>query len=435
MADISGLLKSGGIDLERTATKIFGNVVEDFSRGVLEPGLRSAFGQPENPMPDRNDGSWSATSYAHSIANTNTRPKLKFLFRVEFLFRPEIIAQYPELGKSEFVFSIKAVDRPKVDFQYEEVNRYNFRTKVLKQIQHRELTMSFHDDTGNHVYDFFRIMMMIHSPITRRSSSASHDIASQVASYKTGHGMLFTNGLANNDFAHRGAIDTELGNAIQAIKITQMFLQPSTPELSNAAKEVAFFFMNPRIVSFDLDDVSHEVSDPNTFTMQFDYDFMIMAGIEELKSLPPEKSHPALPGAPAEPSPSAGGSTSSSAGSGMGGMISGILGDIGGRAAQKIVSETVGKALRKVPGLGGLSTTLGGLVNTAARAGVTTIVNGISRSITSNSGLMGSQTLITAPTKSMITDTATFGEDKAGFNTSNGTVPTYTGFIDNSNQG
>jgi len=428
MADISGILKSGGIDLERTATQVFGNVVGDFSKGNLEPGLRSVFGQPENPMPDRNDGSWSATSYAHSIANTNTRPKLKFLFRVEFLFRPEIIAQYDALKNNEFVFSIKAVDRPKVDFQYEEVNKYNFRTKVLKQIQHRELTMSFHDDTGNHVYDFFRIMMMIHSPITRRSNGASHDIAAQVASYNTGHGMLFTEGLASNDFAHRGAIDTELGNAIQAIKITQMFLQPSAVDLSQAAKEVAFFFMNPRIVSFDLDDVSHEVSDPNIFTMQFDYDFMVMADIQELKKIDDSKSHPSLPGAPGEPSPAAGGGTSTPAGGG-GDPLTRILAGVGGRAAQKIASETIGQSLRKVPGLDGLSTTLGGLVNSTTASAI----GNISRSISASaSSLMTSQNLITSVPAPLLLDTSAFGLNQIGFNSSNGSYPTAPQFFDSS---
>ena len=84
MADISGLLKSSGLDLERTATEVFGNAVEDFSRGNIEPALRGAFGQSEEQAVNRNDGSWYSTSYAHNLANSNFRPKLKFLFRVEF---------------------------------------------------------------------------------------------------------------------------------------------------------------------------------------------------------------------------------------------------------------------------------------------------------------------------------------------------------------
>lgn len=431
MADISSLLKTSGIDLERTATDIFGAVVEDFSKGTLEPALRSITGVPEQPLPNRNDGGWYATSYAHTLANTNTRPKLKFLFKVEFLFRAEIIELYPALKDNKFVFSIKSVDRPKVDFEYEEVNRYNFRTKVLKQIKHRELTMSFHDDVGNQVYEFFRTMMMVHSPITRRSINASHDIAQQVASYSTGHGMLFTSDPASNvDFAHRGVINTEIGNAIQAIKITQIFMQP-TSSIHDASKEVAFFFMNPRVVSFDLDDVSHEVSDPNVFTMQFDYDFMVMSDMSAFVKSDDSKGLVGLPGAPGEPSPAQGASTSSSPSGGLGDKITGMVSSIGGRAAQKITNETVGKVLRSVPGLGGLASTVGGIANKLVAGGISSTIGTVQRSLSSNTGLLGSANVQAPEKPSFITDSSTFGSDIVGLNTSNQQFPTIPQFTDN----
>ena len=431
MADISGLLKVSGINLERTATDIFGAVVEDFSKSTLEPGLRSVFGVSEQPLPDRNDGSWYATSYAHSLANTNTRPKLKFLFKVEFLFRKEIVEMYPNLALNNFVFSIKSVDRPKVDFEYEEVNRYNFRTKVLKQIKHRELTMSFHDDVGNQVYEFFRTMMLVHSPITRRSVGASHNIADQAASYATGHGMLFTNDKSSKvDFAHRGVINTEIGNAIQAIKIKQIFLQPSG-NIHETAKEVAFFFMNPRVVSFDLDDVSHEVSDPNVFTMQFDYDFMVMSDMSTLQPIDTSKALAALPGAPSEPSPAQGASTSTSSGGGLGDKITDMISSIGGRAAQKITSETVGKVLRSVPGLGGLASTVGSIANSVVRNGISNTVGTVQRSVSSPTGLFGSANIISPANPSIINDSSVIGGATYGLNTSNQSYPSIPSFIDN----
>jgi hypothetical protein len=431
MADISSLLKTSGLDLERTATDIFGTVVSDFSKGTLEPALRSITGVPAQPLPDRNAGGWYATSYAHSLANTNTRPKLKFLFKVEFLFRAEIINAYPSLKDNTFVFSIKSVDRPKVDFEYEEVNRYNFRTKVLKQIKHRELTMSFHDDVGNQVYEFFRTMMMVHSPITRRSATATHDIASQAATYSTGHGMLFTTDpTANTDFAHRGVINTEIGNAIQAIKITQIFLQPQNNSIQDSTKEVAFFFMNPRVVSFDLDDVSHESSDANVFTMQFDYDFMVMSDASALKKFDDSKSLAALPGAPSEPSPAIGASTSSSPGGGLGNKITGILSSVGGRAVQKITNETIGKALRKVPGLDGLASTVSGIAGSLASGGISSVSSSFQRLASSPTGLFGSANTQSPTSQSILTDSSTFGDDLVGLNTSNQSFPSVPRFTD-----
>jgi hypothetical protein len=184
MADIQQLLKVGGIDAERTATELFGHAVEDFAAGPLNKALQGAFGSPTPTTVNRNDGSWYATSYAHSLANSQFRPKLKFLFRVEFLFKPKVLEQFgattAEWAKN-FSFMIKSVDRPKVDFEYEDINQYNFRTKVLKQIKHRALTMTFLDDVGNNVHEFFRFMMMVHSPITRRSISLERPLSTPLA--------------------------------------------------------------------------------------------------------------------------------------------------------------------------------------------------------------------------------------------------------------
>ena len=414
MADISQLLKSTGVDLERTATELFGNAVEEFARGNLDPALRGIFGQPETDQADRNDGSWYSTSYAHNLANSNFRPKLKFMFRVEFLFKPEIITQYPELKDNKFVFLIRAVDRPKVDFDYEEVNRYNFRTKVLKQIRHRELTITFADDVGNNVYNFFRIMMMVHSPITRRSAIASHDISAQVAAYNSGNGMLFTQEPGvSNDFASRAAIGTDIGNAIQAIKVSQIFVQPQPGAggLDSAAKEVAFFFMNPRIVSFDLDDVNHEVSEANLFTMQFDYDFMVMAQSRDLQPLPDEKSMPARNGAPSEPLPTGRGAGSSEGGGDN--LYSRVLGGVASQAARKITSETIGRTLRQIPGMANSTVLLSGLVGTAVRGAVTTVLGGRSVSVA-------------RPSQGLVTDSTVLGTPRASFTVSGGSFPLST---------
>jgi hypothetical protein len=99
------------------------------------------------------------TSYAASIADSQFRPKLKFLFRVEFLFKPEVVKMFGQetaAWAKNFAFLIRSVDRPKVDFEYDDVNMYNFRIKVLKSIKHRALTMTLMDDVGNNVHEFFR---------------------------------------------------------------------------------------------------------------------------------------------------------------------------------------------------------------------------------------------------------------------------------------
>jgi hypothetical protein len=412
MADISQLVRVSGIDAERTATELFGIAVDDFAQGTINPGLRALFGVDPNPPVNRNDGSWYATSYAASLANAQFRPKLKFMFRVEFLFKPQILQQFGSEAaawKDKFVFLIKSVDRPKVDFDYEEVNQYNFRTKVLKQIKHRELTMTFMDDVGNNVHEFFRFMMFAHSPITRRSVNASNDIADVYATYATGNGMLFSDNLGNtNDFAHRGVMNTDVGNAIQAIKVTQMYLQPGRgqADLDTGAKEVSFFFVNPRVVSFDLDDVNHEVSDPNLFTMQFDYDFMVMGQQLNLQAVPAEKALPPVGSAPSEPAPT--GRVGGEGGPDGGNNIYGkILAGVGARAAQRITSETIGRRIRQIPGAGSVADVLGGLVGGFTRDRI----SGIASSVTQSNA---------RPTRGVVVDGSTAGPDSASYQTSIG---------------
>lgn len=379
--DISRLLKQSGINVERTATDIFGVAVEDFARGKLNPAIQRALGGNQQQQVNRNDGSWHATSYAAGAANSTARPKLKFLFKVQFLFKPNIAnAEVKRLvdllqKDQDFTYMVKSVDRPKVDYEYEDVNMYNFRTKVLKQIKHRELTLTFIDDVGNHVFNFFKLLMMAHSPITRQSANNYKSLAEVVSAYSSGNGMAFGVG---NDLANRGVIDSDIGNVIQAIRILQIF-PDHTETLDNAVKAVAWDFVNPRIVSFDLEDMTHESSDPNGLTMQFDYDFMVMNDLGSLTSVPaPDYSNKTWKGAPGDISPTGRGSGQSAQGGNN--PISNILTAIGGRAAQKLTSEVLGRQLRKVPGLGGTADLIGGIVGSRATSGLSGLMNNIGQS-------------------------------------------------------
>lgn len=406
MADIKQLLKSSGIDAERTATDIFGNAVEDHAAGPLNKALKDSFGSQAGSTVNRNDGSWYATSYAHSLANSQFRPKLKFLFRVEFLFKPEVLAMFNATDAQwarNFAFLVKSVDRPKVDFEYDEINQYNFRSKVLKQIKHRALTVTFLDDVGNNVHEFFRFMMMVHSPIMRRSIGSGFNLSDMksLAQYKTGSGMKFSNSPTSiTDFAHRGVIDTDIGNSLEAIKITQMFMQPGGKnDLDTGAKEIAFFFVNPRVESFDLEDVAHDSSDPNILTMIFDYDILVMSDMRTLTPLPAGKGMPPVGSAPGDAAPT-GRQVGGKNPQGGNDVYSKMLSSIGGRAATKLTNEAFGKYVRQVPGLGSVADTVGGLIG----SGTNSIIGGIGNAVNQS---------FAAPTRDLITDSVTTGRDIA----------------------
>lgn len=386
MANIKPILNSAQIALERQAADRFGAAVEDFSRGVIGPALGQPAPLPGGQVPfNRNDGSFYATSYAHALAGgTDYRPKLKFLFKVEFVFTPEAKAAFPHVfgaaGANDFTFMVRSVDRPKIDFEYEDdVNMYNFRTKVLKKIRHRELTITFMDDVGNRVIKFFRALMMLYSPITRRqldreAFGVNRTTPPKPASINSGNGMMFENIKdSRNDNAIRGVVNSEVGGAIETIRVKQIFVDPGA-QLGAAVKEVIFDFLNARLVSFDLDDLSHDTSDVNIMTMQFDYDWMEIVEVGSLESVDGPIYNVAVPGVGGAPVDiSLPGRSVDSPGGGN--AFLDILSSSIGRASQQVTSEAINRGVASIAGRGRFasmigsqtSSILGGVIGAAGR--------------------------------------------------------------------
>lgn len=406
--DIYNLIPQS-ITQQATAVKDLQVAVESFKRGGLERGLKAVLTTPDNYQTrgqSRATGEWNSTDYGSAIANGTYRPKLKFLFKIEFLFYPEVLQKFQATTKDwvrTFTFNVKTADRPKVDMEFEEINQYNFRTKVLKMIKHRELTMTFTDDVGNSVHEFFRFMLMAHSPVTRRSATSELDIGS-VHAENTPNGMLFDDdAFSTQDSAHRGAVDTNFGNVIKVIKLTQMFINP-TEDLDHSPKEVAFFFLNPRVVSFDLDDVSHESSDPNTLTMSFDYDSIVMTGVKTMGNEDSSKKLP--PWGSAVGDVSITGNAGTNAGGNSKDPYSGV--PIGTEITGS-QSSSVENLLRNTiinPGMNLISKGPERLVDSLRNSNLGRISNGLVTTLNQS---------MARPSKSIVTDLNTAGEDTATY--------------------
>lgn len=445
---ISDIIRSTGNNLERKATAKFGNAVENFNRDRFRSQGPGA-GQQTGFFPGQIESSkaWDASSYAAVLAGaTEFRPKLKFLFKVEFFFATEIVAAMPELARTNYTFMIKTVDRPKVDFEYEDdVNQYNYRTKVLKKIKHRELTITFMDDVGNNVFDFFRSLMAIYSPITRSALSRDNEFNEKPRydRFQTGSGMSFTglDGIQTRndaDVAHRGDINTYAGNAITMIRVKQVFIDPTAPADGDKDKAISsnyYDFINPRLVSFDLDDLNHESSDPNLLTMQFDYDWLEMTknrGIQSLSDgLGPEystvlasKNGEGPAGAPTDMllNRSTGVSGSPVMERGKSNPFASILSSASRQVIQSVTKNSVERAVRGALGEGRISRSIsravtGGLTDAVNgvtdRVGglVSSSVNDVSRGLVS-SIQQGASTAGARIRKSLLSDASTVGPDR-----------------------
>lgn len=418
--NIKPIIDSTRISLEKEAADRFGTVVEDFSRGVLGPALGLPTPLPGEQVPfNRNDGAFYSSSYAAALAGgTSYRPKLKFLFKVEFIFTPEAIALFPSIlggsSSNDFTFMIKSVDRPKIDFEYDDdVNMYNFRTRVLKRIRHRELTIIFADDTGNRVLNFFRSLMMINSPITRRqllrqntSTNVEQLSPPNGRASNIGNGMAFETLSSGsiNDTAIRGVVNSNVGNVIQTIRVKQIFINPGE-HLGNSTKEVIFDFINARLISFDLDELTHESSDISSMTMQFDYDWMEIVDItlQDVDSPIYNITTPGIGGAPVDISVYGKEALSNP---GTGNAFADIVINQLGRGTQQLTSETINRGVASIAGKGRFATLLGsqasnilgGVIGATTRNLGTTAATGIGGII--SGGINGIRNSISSITNS-----------------------------------
>ena len=424
-----GLLNDAQLSLEKSATEKFGSVVDDFAKNKLG----TLFGQkkPDSPKTaNRNDGSWYATSYAAALAGGSYRPKLKFLFKVEFKFAQWAIEKFPEafadLQRSSFTFMVKQVDRPKVDFEYEEdINMYNFRTKVLKKIKHRDLTIVFMDDVGNRVFDFVRLLMMVHQPIveispTRDNSNKPPIISSQ--RLPGGSGMAFSNHdkRTGGDNAHRGVVNSAYGNSIEYIRVKQIFVNPSST-IDDMSQMTSFDFIAPRIVSFDFDELSHEANDVSTLTMMFDYDWMEMVKIGSLgvgdNQYEPAYNIPVpgVSGAPSDITPNHVGAATgprSAAGGGGGSNLSKSLSGIFNRGVSQLTSDAIGKLAKTAGGNGRFVTALGGAAASALTGPITGLITGGARDLLNFAGNSTPFSTNARASQRAIIDPSTAGADR-----------------------
>ena len=184
-------------------------------------------------------GSYESIHYADDL-NLH-HPKFKFLFKVLFSGFP---------GDQTFYFFVHRCDKPKIKFNHVDVNYYNFRTRVLTNTILEPLTMTFLDEIGNSVNDFFRAYTK------QRSGIAS-------GNYGIDRGW----GAASSTTPYGNAYSETYG---QKIVLEQIFVDLTK---NGGPRTNRFTFINPRIESFEFDELSHEEGNAGSMaTITFNYD-------------------------------------------------------------------------------------------------------------------------------------------------------------------
>lgn len=203
-------------------------------------------------------------------------PKYKFLFVVQIKFNA------PYLGGSsngnltrQISFVAKKSTRPGITYDMTDVNYYNFRTKVVTKSSFEDMTMSFYDDNRNSAATMMAGYMSALSPIVnadtadlyeRQGMSASM-IGNLTLNSATGQGAATTSVtqpyVANNS-GSTGALSDNLKTVIKEITLYQIF--------DNGRRVNTYTFVNPRVISFALDDVDMSSSELNSLDMKFNYE-------------------------------------------------------------------------------------------------------------------------------------------------------------------
>lgn len=276
--DISGALSKSNINLEPNAKDAFGANVPTPTKRFNYLDYLSALHKEREAIAVA-ERIWNPTKYAAALASGagGFDPKTKFLFKVKFSFQPRVRDMMSALGvdadelSRNLTFTVKNIDLPKVDFTYEEVNMYNFRTKVLKSISNRQISMSFYDDVANNAVSFANIYMMLLMPITRMQQDPTARLED--------HGFSFSMDNALRDTSYRGVLPNEARDAISEMVIEQFYIERNSNVTSrqqvaeHLVKMNSFSFVNPRLVQIDLNDQDHENgSSANTISTSFDFD-------------------------------------------------------------------------------------------------------------------------------------------------------------------
>jgi hypothetical protein len=286
MQDVSAVIKGAGVALENEAYKVFGAAVEQQVGGLLG----GIFGKPSASAPGPNDAEttvkqsdtrvWVSSTAASNIASGagGYDPRGKFLFKVTFRLNQNVVSLAKSLGVDtsdltrDLSYIVKQIDMPKIDFDYEDVNMYNFRTKVLRSIKYRELTVAFYDDVSNHGLSFLNVYAQIIVPIMRRKRDAGSPLWD--------HGFSFDQSATALNTSMRAQLDGDAISLLDEIIIEQFYVQRQQmdADIASSKKVNTFTFTNPRFTNIDLSDQDHEQGGTaNTISAVFDFDALFVS--------------------------------------------------------------------------------------------------------------------------------------------------------------
>lgn len=258
MSELDGALKQVGVDISVDGGANPNAAASNFNSdnlsaqgkaaalagvgAIVSAGVSQFVGPPQVLITGRG-GEWQALQYA---AEWNKHhPKFKFLFKVLF-------EGFPGAGdaSSQFYYYAIRADKPKVKFVHTDANYYNFRTRVLTSTMFDPLSITFYDEIGNSVSDFFAAYL---GSVSQQGSGG----------WGADRGMTGASSTVPYDRAYSKGT---------SITIEQIF--------GNGTRSNRYKLINPRLESMDFDDLSMDENLGSLLTVTFTYDALSYETVE-----------------------------------------------------------------------------------------------------------------------------------------------------------
>lgn len=190
---------------------------------------------------------------------TTEQPKLKFTFTAMFFPRDEMRGNDLYFGNErmeEMEFALKQATRPQPTVEYKDVNFYNYRTKVATKVDYGQVSLTFYDDSAQRIHRVMQAYLNLISPISNLNLS-SIDTIDAAISESAGSGY--------NSAGSMRELVNKYG-LFKAIRVVHYH------NYNGLHRKTYYDYFNPKIITFNPDDLDMTTSDVSNITLSFVYD-------------------------------------------------------------------------------------------------------------------------------------------------------------------
>lgn len=184
-------------------------------------------------------------------------PKMKFMFTVSFEFGPTLSGL--NAGSDDLAantYACKNVTRPNVNINYVEVNSYNYRYKVATRTDYGTVSLTLYDDNKNTAHGLFSDYLANISPVAQKARGTSY--------YNRTEDI--------QGWASLGPLPTdEADGLIKSMRVTHHY-HGTYQDDPSGWRRIHYDYINPKIQSFNLDELDMSASDVNVIGLTFVYD-------------------------------------------------------------------------------------------------------------------------------------------------------------------